>query len=316
MNRLMNMFRLQNIMDQGGDDGAPPADVPPPSDTPPADDTPPPADEPPASFLDSVPEDWRTQMVESLGIEDDAEREKIEKMFGRVSDVKSLAKNYVEAQNKIRSGVKESAGLPENPTDEQLKEYREANGIPETPEAYELQLSDGLVMGEDDERIMGDVFKAAHDLNIPSEHINSLTNAMMSARMKEEQAYIQQDGLDKQQAERQLRDTWGQDYQSNVNMIRGLVEQLPETVRDDFLSARLANGRALFSSPEMANFFSDMARKVNPSATVVPNSDNPMQSINEEINKLESKMGTDEWYKDTNAQKRYQDLVSARDRMK
>jgi hypothetical protein len=237
-------------------------------------------------------------------------------MFSRVTDIKSLAKNYVEAQKTIRSGQKTDTGLPENPTEEQLKEYREANGIPETPEGYELQLADGLVLGEDDNRILKDVFKAAHEMNLPSEQINTLTNAMLEARQREEQAYTEQDGLDLQTAERQLRDTWGHDYQSNVNMIRGLMEQLPENVRDDFMSARLPNGMAMFSSPQVANFFADMARKVNPSATVVPNSDNPLQSINEEIKKLESKMGTDEWYKDTQSQKRFQDLVTARDRMR
>lgn len=311
-----------------GQEGAPPApaDPTPPVETPPATDdpTPAPADpvetppEPvePVSMFDNVPEDWRTQMVDSLGIEDDAEREKVEKMFSRVTDIKSLAKNYVEAQKTIRSGQKADTGLPENPTEEQLKEYREANGIPETPEGYELQLADGLVLGEDDNRIMGDVFKAAHEMNLPSEQINTLTNAMLQARQREEQAYIEQDGLDLQNAQRQLRENWGHDYQSNVNMIRGLMEQLPEAVRDDFMSARLPNGMAMFSSPQVANFFADMARKVNPSATVVPNSDNPLQSINEEIKKLEGKMGTDEWYKDAQSQKRYQDLVTARDRMK
>lgn len=293
----------------------PPADPvdPPSGNDPPAD--PAPQDPPAASFMDA-PQDWRTQIVASMGIEDEAERGKVETMLSRVTDFKSFAKNYVEAQNKIRSGLAKDNTLPENPTDEQLKEYREANNIPESAEGYELSLDEGLVLGEEDNRIMGEVFKAAHGMNLSTEQVSQLTNSMLNARQVEEQAYAQQDGIDKQTAERQLRETWGADYETNVNVIKGMVNQLPESVREDFMSARLANGQSLFSSPEMALFFADMGRKLNPAGTVVPNSDNPLQSINEEIKKLESQMGSDAWYKDADAQKRYQDLISARDNMK
>jgi hypothetical protein len=113
-----------------------------------------------------------------------------------------------------------------------------------------------------------------------------------------------------------LKETWQGDYQQNVNLVTGLLaSQFPESVHDLLISARLPNGKAMFNSPEVMVAFADMARKINPAATVVPGVNNPAQAIVDEIANLEKEMGTPEWYKDTAKQKRYQDLLEAKERM-
>jgi hypothetical protein len=292
------------------DPNNPPADPPndPPADPPPADPT-----GNVIPFYQNLPEDWRTQAVDALELEGE-DKEKRLNQLNRVTDFKSLTKNYFEAQDKIRAG-NVSTGLPENPSAEELAEYREANGIPEAPDKYELALEEGLVLGEDDNRILEGVFEVAHGLNIPAEAMSQLTTAMLKGREAEHQAIEQQDGIDKQTATRQLRESWGNDYATNINVVQGFVNTLPESVREDFMSARLANGQALFNSPEVAVWMADAARKLNPAATVVPNSNNPAQAVDDEIKALEDRMGTPEWYKDTAAQERYRSLVDAKSNM-
>ena len=291
----------------------PPAETPPPSGdiTPPAENTPPEV----KSFYESAPEDWRNQIVDSFDDLDQADKDKKLAFLNRFSDIKSMSKSLFEANDKIRSGQIET-GLPENATDEQLSEYREANGIPDSAEGYAEFLDEGLVLGEVDERIMRDVYKVAHDNNVSADTINQLTGAMMNARQREQDALVAKDGVDQQQAERITKDLWGGDYETNINMIKGYVSKLPESVREGFENARMGDGQALFNSPEMLSFLSDAARLANPSGTVVPNSNNPTQAISDEIKTLESKMGTDEWFKDEASQKRYRDLVDAEGRMK
>ena len=120
---LGRTFRNDELVDPGAP-AADPAPAPDPAE-PPADPAPAPDPaEPPAPFYSQVPEDWRAQIVEGLGIEDEAERGKVAKMFDRVTDLPTLARNYVEAQNKIRSGLAKDNTLPENPTVEQMAEYR------------------------------------------------------------------------------------------------------------------------------------------------------------------------------------------------
>ena len=265
-------------------------------------------------YFGTAPEDWRSQALTKAGFEPGEDFDKALKQLERVSDIGTFTKNYLSAQDKIRSG-EISNGLPENPTDEQMAAYREANGIPATPEDYQVQLEDGLVLGEADERIMGEIYKVAHENNIPSEAMSAMTNMMLQGRQAEADARISQDGVDQQTTDRQLKEAWGGDYQTNVNMVKGLINQLPESVKEAFESARLPDGKAVFNSPEIMIAMADWSRKINPAATVVPNSANAMQTIKDEIAELESKMGTPEWYQDKDAQKRYQDLITAQQQM-
>jgi len=270
--------------------------------------------DPPANYFSSQPDTWRTDLLSNAGFEGE-EAEKRAGQLERVMDIKTLTKNYFEAQDKIRKGEL-SNGLPENPTDEQVAEWREANGVPEAPDKYELALDEGLVLGEEDTRIMEGVTKVAHKNNIPASAMSELTNAMLAGREAEAEAMEAQDGVDTQTTVRQLKDAWKGDYQTNTNMVQGLISQLPESIRDDFLGARLADGKALFNSPEAMVFFADLARKVNPAGTVVPNSANPSQAVSDEIGKLEGRMTDPSWFKDKEAQNRLQELYRARDAMK
>jgi hypothetical protein len=315
LERLFNAIYMSPEPGEGGGGGDPDAGDPPVGD-PPVGDPPvgdPPAD-PPKAFYEALPETWRDEVVGLMGLEDGADKDKLSTQLGRVPDFKTFTKNYFSAQDKIRSGQIDK-GLPENPTDEQLSAYREANDIPGTAEEYSASLDEGLVLNEADERIMGSVYEVAHKNNLSNDAMNDLTNAMLVGRQAEQDLIIQQDGVDKQTSTSMVKETWGADYQTNVNMVQGLVNTLPESVRDDFANARLADGTALFNSPEALVFFADVARTMNPSGTVVPNSNNPTLAITEELKALEDRMGTDEWFKDEPAQKRYRDLLEAQDRM-
>ena len=317
LNKITRVFRDEEA---GGDPppgggGNPPAD-PPPSNPPP--------NEPPANppgdevvpFYNSLPDTWRSDLVNALDLEGDASAKRLTQLE-RVPDFKTLTKNYFESQDKIREGIK-PIGLPENATDEQLVEYREANGVPVTADDYNAGIDEGLVLGEVDTRIMGEVYKIAHAENVSSSTMAKLTNSMLNARIAEEDLQLNQDGIDTQTTQRQLKETWGSDHQTNLNMIKGLTNQLPESVHEDFMNARLANGQALFNSPEFLVFMADIARKINPAGTVVPNSNNPTQAITDEIKTLEAKMTADPdaWHKDKDSQSRLMALYDAESNMK
>lgn len=313
-------------LDEAGDGDAPtPGDSGGATETPPADtgtemtatETPP-ADTGQqgtgTAYFASLPDDWRSQAVDLLGEMDDSDRTKRLGQLERFTDLGSVLRSGFEAQDRIRKG-EVSNGLPENPSEEQLAAWREANGVPATAADYELSLEEGLVLGEEDTGVLEGVFEVAHQYNIPTEAMSAMTNAMLKGREAVAQQMTSQDGMDEQNTTRQIREAWGSDYDVNINLIRGLVAKLPATVREQFESARLADGRAVFNSPEMLVFFADMARELNPSATVVPGSNNPIQSIENEIAELESKMGTEEWYKDKQMQQRYMDLLDAKAKM-
>ena len=163
---------------------------------------------------------------------------------------------------------------------------------------------------------MKGVYEIAHKNNVSNDTISELTNAMLKGRELESQSLVKQDGLDMQQSTSMLKANWGQDYEMNIGLVQGVLQSLPETVRDSFANARLADGTAVFNSPEMMNFFADAARAINPAATVVPaGNGNPAQAVVSRIAELEAKMGSDTWHKDANSQQELLRLYDARERM-
>jgi hypothetical protein len=265
------------------------------------------------NFLSSLPDTWRNDLVTAAGYQGD-DATKTVNYLERVSDLPTLVKNYVSAQDKIRKGEL-SNGLPENPSDQQLADWRQANGVPAAPADYQVALGEGMVLSDADQRILDEIYPVAHSHNIPASAIDKMVGTFLTARQRETEEIADRDNMDKSGTDRQLRETWGGDYLTNINAVRGMVELLPESTRENFMSARMADGRAIFNDPAFVMVMSDWARQLNPSATVVPNSANPVQAINDEIKQLEARMGTNEWYKDHDAQKRYQDLLTAKERM-
>ena len=312
------LIPLTVVDDAGGGAGDPPPSgdsAPTPAAEGGAGDPPPSGDSaptPPAAF--AMPDDWRANAVRLAGFEEGEDFDKRVGQLDRFSDLGSMTKSLFEANDKIRKG-EISNGLPENATDEQMTAYREAQGIPETAADYNLTLDDGLVLGEADNAVMGGVFDVAHANNVSSETMNAMTNAMLAGRQAEADKMTAQDGLDTQTASQQLKDTWGQDFETNKNVVAGLVNQLPESVKEAFQNARMPDGKAIFNSPEIMVAMAEWGRKIDPSATVVPGSNNPMKTMTDEIKSLEAKMGTPDWYKDTAGQQRYQDLITAQERM-
>lgn len=253
-------------------------------------------------------------MVTAAGFEGDA-ASKASGMLERVVDEGTLLKNYVEAQEKIRTG-QISSGLPENPTPEQMTEWRGNNDVPAESKDYNVTLDEGLIIGDQDQAILDDIYRVGHEGNVPNSVMSGMVNSFLAAREAEIDSIQQDDGIHNQQTSQKLKEAWGQDYDTNINMVKGLFNGMPETMRDEFLGARMPDGRAVFNSPEAMVFFGDMARKLNPAGTVVPNSNNPVQAIDDEIKSLEGKMKEPGWHKDVDSQSRLTALYNAQENMK
>lgn len=271
-----------------------------------------PSPAPASSFIDSLPENWRGDIAQSMGLEESQVN-----VLNRYNSFPDFVSSFFEKNNLIAAG-QHNAALPENPTDEQLAEYRQNNGIPETAEGYELSLDDGLVLDGEDETILGAVAQIAHAENVPAATYNKLVNTMLAAREQEAQAELEQHGLDQQRAVNTMKTEWGSDYQTNLNAVNGFLATMPSELRENFEKAQLPNGKLLFNEPAALAFFANTARTLNPAATVVPNSANPVESINSEIAKIEKVLrdDPDSYYADTKMQERYNELLQAQESMR
>lgn len=275
----------------------------------------------PALADDKKPEgisakDWATLRSEYAKGDD-----KLLKRLERYSSQEAVIDALIAAQNKIASGTMKQA-LPKDATPEQLAEWRTENGIPESPDKYSIELEGGRTIGEADKVVVDEFLKQAHAQNMSPEQVSKTVSWYMAEQERQLEARHQMDAEHRTQAEEQLRQEWGSEFKLNNNMINGLLDTAPEGVKDQLLGARLADGTPLGNDPGVLRFLANLAREVNPVATVVPGSGgNALQAIESELADLAKMMGDrkSEYWKGPKAnslQERYRQLVTVQQKAK
>lgn len=267
------------------------------------DGAPAPAPAPAAAWGD----DWRERIAKG--------DEKRLGVFKRYNSPEALGDALIAAQQRISSGEIRQP-LPANATPEQIAAYRQANGIPETPNGYLEKLPAGLIIGEDDKPLVTDFATFMHGKNLPPaavhagiEWYNQLAERQIAENAEAENAA-------KQQTEDTLRAEWGGEYRMNTN---GVTNFLTATVADDSLREQIQG--AIATSPNFAKWVANLARQDRPDlfTTIVPAGASVGGQGNEErIAEIEKLMRTNRkaYDKDETLQKELRDRYDARARLK
>ncbi len=297
-----------------------PTPAPTPTPTPAPDPSPAPAPEPapspsptPAPADGYWPEDWRTNL--SGG------DEKLLKRLERYQSPGDITKALIGLQTKISAGEMRSI-LPKNATQEQINAWREENGIPASPDKYDLKLDKGLVIGETDQPVIDNILKAVHEKN--GSHEIATGMAQLYFKLKEDSEVAQQE-LDRtaaQKAEDALRTEWGSEFRPNLNAIDNLFAMAPAELKDLIKFGRLADGSPIMANAGAIKWLNQLAREINPATTLIPNAGaNLSGAIDDEIKKIETDMGAPKgtkeykaYWEDDKRQARYRDLLNARDK--
>ncbi len=306
------------------DPNNPPPSDPPPSDPPPSD--PPPSDPPPGTIAGgkgdadpppagSWPDDWRAQAA--------GEDDKTAKLLERFNSPAALAKAYREAQATISGGLQRGA-LPENPTDEQLAAYREANGIPDEAGGYIENMPDGIVIGEADKEMAHSFLTDMHEINAPGEFVHKALAWYNGLQEQQEQAMAQADTDFHNESINALREEWGPEYQQNVNSISNTLEMMGVTMEDgvpfaDFIGgARGPDGRLLGDNPAFLKTMLTIATQINPAGVTMPGEGlGQLDSVTSELEQIEKLMQANDpaYWEDQKKQERYRQLLTAKEKL-
>jgi len=222
--------------------------------------------------------------------------------------------SFREAQQTIRSGNLKAA-LKEGATDEDVAAYREANGIPMESKGYMENLPEGLVLGENDKEIFGDFAEALHGINAPPEVAHKALEWYNGFAEQEQAMQAEMDGGHQAETTQELRETWGQDYQANINLIGGFLEStFGSEAKDQLLNGRFGDGKAFMNDPNILKGLSEVARRINPIHQLTPPGHDSQQSLNDEISELEKFMAENrtEYNKDEGKQARLRQLYQIR----
>lgn len=288
-----------------------PAPSPAPSAAPSSAPAPSAAPAPDAAATGEWPADWRKRIA--------GEDEKVIRQLERFASPKALADSYRELSGKLSRGELR-APLAKDATPEQVTEWRKANGIPETPDKYDLTLADGTVIGEADKPAVNAVVAAMHAEHATPAQVKATLATYFKFRETETQRLQEQDVAHTDETAAALRDEWGGEYRKNVNIVKSFIESAPDGVGEKLLSARTTDGRALANDPSVIRWLNSLAREINPAASVVPGSGDQAKAMNDEIAQIESLMGDREskYWKGPTAnqmQARYRELISTREKL-
>lgn len=251
-------------------------------------------------------DDWRRKLA--------GEDENDLKTLGRFSTEKDLWNAYKNLRGKVSSGELK-APLAKDATPEQIKEYREANGIPEAPEKYLEAMPDGVDFGDQDREAMVPFLKEMHDMNAPKEYVQAAMKAYHNSVLQQNEKIRENDAAMKAATEDELRTEWGPDYRGNISAVNNLMDaHFPAEVKAALMNARDHEMKPLLFNKGFLQAMAQLGRELNPVGSTYGTGMDNIDSIETEIKKIEGKMGTKEYWKDEKMQGRYRELVAAKQR--
>lgn len=262
----------------------------------------------PATAPGDWPEAWRALLADG--------DQRLEKRLGRFASPRNVLDSLLAAELRLRGGNSMADARPGDDDPAGLAAWRAAQGVPEAPEDYSPELPDGMVIGEDDTPVVDAFLKAAHGANMSREQVN---NALAWYYSEQDRIAAERHAVDMEAHDTAvdlLKQTWGEDYRAQVNVVHSLFDDAPEDLKDNLLGARLADGRILGDHSDAIQWLARLAMDRNPRATLMPAAaSGPGKALADEISTIEKRMATDRsgYFKDEPQQARYRALLEARD---
>lgn len=254
-------------------------------------------------------EDWRVKLANG--------DEKELKRLSRFASEADVWKAYRELEKKRDSGEYKKA-YPKDGSPEEIAQWRKDNNVPDSADKYDLSFDDGLVISDDDKPIIDLFVSDMHGVNATNDQVKAAIKSYYELQRQQVQRMEEADSAFEEEGEEVLRTEWGGEYKKNIKAMRGLLDQLPDDVRDSFATARTADGKLIGNHPEVIKWLTRMAYEINPVASVMPAvGDNASKSINDEIGDIEKMIRdpkSDYWRgaKSADLQERYRKLLDAK----
>lgn len=244
------------------------------------------------------------------------------KRLDRFADETAFARSYRALEQKLSSGeYKQAIPFPDKGTPEQQAEWRKAQGVPDKPEAYDVNLGNGAVWGENDKPILNDFLAHAHGRNYTPDQVKANLEWYHSLQEKMAAHRAESDGAFKRAAEDTLRAEWGGEYRRNEGAFKNLIAGWSKEAREALFGGRTESGELIGNHPAVLKEFARLALEVNPAPSLLPSGGADAKSIDTRIGELQTMQrdrGSAYWRGDMAAklQAEYRNLVDARDRNK
>jgi hypothetical protein len=189
------------------------------------------------------------------GIEDPKQA----KLLERFQKPAEIAKAWLAAQQKIRSGeYKRAAPVGDKP--EEIKAWRDEQGIPDSPDGYEIPGVDLATLDPETKATLDHMRTRLHGENFDKGKATVVASILQEVATMQAERTAEADATRMDAVEDTLRAEWGPEYRKNLNMNGALLSQHFGDEMDSVLSARMPNGTRLADHPVFNKFLNAMAR--------------------------------------------------------
>lgn len=266
----------------------------------------------PADF----PADWR----EKAAGDDKAALNELKRYASPIDAFKAL--RTLKAQISAGELKPPAKPLPDNATPEQVAAWRKEQGLPGAVEDYltNLKPGEGIVPGEADKPLLAAVADMAFKANYPQQTVNDFVGMYYKLQNQQAAQRAESDRDLEIASQQQLIAEMGQDFKPNMMACSSFWKEQPAGMADMVLGARTPEGRVLGNIPEIASWFSSLAREINPAATLLPaGGDTSASGVASRMAEIEKSMYIDgkpnPAYFGGPMEKEYRTLIDAQERM-
>jgi len=210
----------------------------------------------------------------------------------KFTEIDALAKSYINATKMI--GQDKVAVPNKNSTEDQWNEVYDKLGRPESPDKYALDVKSDVVPL--DNGAVKQFAENAHKLGLSNKQAqgvlefykNSMEGTAQQSKIDTETAQVQ--------AEQELRQEWGREFENNVKKAGALAKA---NINSDILDLELKSGIRVGDHPELIKGFAKIASMMSEDKIVSPESDSASKSadIESEISTITNNTDGPYWNK-------------------
>jgi len=192
------------------------------------------------------PEDWRDKLA--------GEDKDFRKRLDRVASMADFSKSYREAEKKITGGKKGVVALDEPMPDpekdpEGLKAWREARGVPATPEDYAIPDTVKDLVTDADKPLIAAFTSSMHQKGISAAAVGPVMEWYFEQQQAGLDETIAKDKELNESLQEELRGEWGSEFRANSTLAKRMGEKLFGDL--PWTEARMPDGRRLGDVPAM-----------------------------------------------------------------
>jgi len=212
--------------------------------------------------------------------------------ISKFTEIDALAKSYINATKMI--GSDKIAVPTNNSTEDQWNEVYQKLGRPESPDKYKLDFKSEVAPV--DENAIKSFAEVAHKTGLNEKQ----AQAILDFYKQNSENSVQQLKIDTEtaqaQAEQQLRQEWGKQYESNITKAASVAKA---NMSGDVLDMQLKDGTRLGDHPDVIKGFAKIAGLLSEDKMATPESETVDQGrdLETEISKIVNDRSGPYWNK-------------------